>query len=123
MTTSAKHACRAAGCPALVADGHTYCPTHAADIGYRGAPSARGYTKRWYRRARRFRDQFPLCGMRPNSQPPVMSQCYEENRVTAADHVDHVVPHRGNQVLMWDELHNWQSLCASCHARKTAAGL
>jgi Restriction endonuclease len=52
-----------------------------------------------------------------------MSQCFADNRTTLADVVDHVVPHRSDVALFWDELHNWQSLCYSCHSRKTAAGL
>jgi 5-methylcytosine-specific restriction protein A len=52
-----------------------------------------------------------------------MSRCHDEGRVTVATLVDHVVPHRGDIDLFWDELHNWQSLCAACHARKTTAGL
>lgn len=28
--------------------------------------------------------------------------------------VDHVIPHRGDDVLFWDES-NWQALCKSCH--------
>lgn len=33
--------------------------------------------------------------------------------------VDHVRPHRGDMVLFWD-VANWQSLCLSCHNRKSA---
>ena len=32
--------------------------------------------------------------------------------------VDHIRPHRGDPVLFWDEK-NWQSLCKSCHDKKT----
>lgn len=28
--------------------------------------------------------------------------------------VDHIVPHRGDPVLFWDE-RNWQPLCKRCH--------
>jgi 5-methylcytosine-specific restriction protein A len=52
-----------------------------------------------------------------------MSQCYDEGRVTACYQVDHVAPHRGDEVLFWDEINNWQALCAACGSRKTAAGL
>lgn len=52
-----------------------------------------------------------------------MSQCHAEGRVTVATVVDHVVPHRSDTTLFWDEHGNWQSLCAACHARKTTAGL
>jgi len=51
-----------------------------------------------------------------------MSQCFDEGRTTAAQQTDHVVPHRGNQRLFWDEA-NWQSLCHQCGARKSQAGL
>lgn len=34
---------------------------------------------------------------------------------------DHVIPHRGNLELFYD-VDNLQSLCHSCHSRKTAAG-
>ena len=83
---------------------------------------ARGYTKRWARASVAFRVRYPLCGMRPGGIPPVMSQCHDEGRVTAATQTDHVRPHRGNHALFWDTT-NWQALCASCGARKTQAGL
>ena len=67
--------------------------------------------------------RYPLCGMRPNDLRPVGSYCFDEGRVAIAFQVDHVVPHRGRSDLFWDELGNWQSLCASCGARKTRAGL
>jgi len=34
--------------------------------------------------------------------------------------VDHITPHKGDNDLFWDRA-NWQSLCESCHNRKTAA--
>jgi len=59
--------------------------------------------------------------MRPGGVRPVMSRCYDEKRITPVALVDHVIPHRGDQALFWDEEGNWQSLCWSCHSRKTAA--
>lgn len=109
-------------CNRRVEDG--YCPEHARTIEHaRGSSNARGYTYRWQRRAARFKANFPLCGMRPDGRPPVMSACYDEGRITPAYQVDHVVPHRGDMALFWDELGNWQSLCAACGAKKSAAGL
>jgi 5-methylcytosine-specific restriction enzyme A len=84
---------------------------------------ARGYTKRWDRESKSFRLRYPLCGMRPLGQVPVMSQCFLEQRETPATLTDHVRPHRGDRLLMWDAINNWQSMCDSCHARKTQAGL
>lgn len=89
----------------------------------RGTAKERGYSARWDAAARRFRQQYPLCGMRPNGQPPVMSRCHDARRTTAAYQVDHVIPHRGDQALFWDRDGNWQSLCASCGAAKSQAGL
>jgi len=80
---------------------------------------ARGYTKRWGRASKAFRIEYPLCGMRPEGQVPVMSQCFLEGRDTPATQTDHVIPHRGNQTLFWDRIRNWQSLCDACGGRKS----
>jgi 5-methylcytosine-specific restriction protein A len=40
------------------------------------------------------------------------------NKVTAATVVDHVIPHKGDKALFWDES-NWQPMCAPCHSSKT----
>ena len=50
---------------------------------------ARGYTARWDHMAARFKQRYPLCGMRPDGRPPVMSRCHDEGRVTPAYAVDH----------------------------------
>ena len=109
-------------CGQLVTAG--YCQAHGRQYEQaRGSQRERGYTRRWETRAALFRAKHPLCGMRPDGLRPVMSKCYEERRITIATQVDHVVPHRGDPVLFWDERNNWQSLCAKCGARKTRAGL
>jgi 5-methylcytosine-specific restriction protein A len=82
---------------------------------------ARGYTKRWDAAAKAFRLRYPLCGMRPLEQRPVMSRCFEQGRTTAATQTDHVQPHRGDVDLFWDAVNNWQSLCHACGARKSQA--
>jgi len=41
-------------------------------------------------------------------------------RLTAANVVDHRIPHRGDEELFWDES-NWQAMAKECHDRKTAA--
>lgn len=35
--------------------------------------------------------------------------------VVAAVIVDHIIPHKGDMELFWDES-NWQGLCVSCHS-------
>jgi 5-methylcytosine-specific restriction protein A len=114
--------CSAPGCVVKVVRG--YCNQHARQVEQRrGSQRERGYTRQWEQRARWFRQRYALCGQRPGGLPPVMSRCHDEGRITVAAQVDHVIPHRGDERLFWDEQGNWQSLCASCGARKSAAGL
>jgi 5-methylcytosine-specific restriction enzyme A len=44
--------------------------------------------------------------------------CVECGRVATV--VDHRVPHRGDPAVFWNR-GRWQSMCASCHSRKTAS--
>lgn len=46
-------------------------------------------------------------------------ECERRGHITPATVVDHIIPHEGNLELFWDE-NNIQSLCKSCHDRKTA---
>lgn len=122
--------CATPRCSNLVERGH--CPLHRKQKEKdRGSSFERGYDKAWSAYSLSFREAYPLCGMRPNNLPPVMSQCYQAGRPTpvlGTTHgrpngvVDHVVPHRGDQRLFHDP-NNHQSLCWQCHSRKTQAGL
>ena len=58
----------------------------------------------------RFLQAHPLC---------VMCQDMKPSRVTAAEVVDHIIPHKGDQTLFWDEA-NWQPLCKPHHDRDKA---
>jgi len=49
-------------------------------------------------------------------------ECRSYERLTPATVVDHIIPHRGDERLFWDET-NWQPLCKQCHDKKTGAGL
>ena len=40
--------------------------------------------------------------------------CERSGRLTVARCVDHIVPHKGDQLLFFDA-GNWQSLCLNCH--------
>ncbi|WP_270387029.1 AAA family ATPase [Acinetobacter guillouiae] len=66
--------------------------------------SERGYGYRWQKYRLSFLQTNPLC-----------VYCLEQNRVTEAKVVDHIVPHRGDQDLFWNA-DNHQSLCMSCHS-------
>ena len=46
----------------------------------------------------------------------------KQGNLTPATVVDHIIPHRGDMKLFWDES-NWQALCESCHNHKTGSGL
>jgi len=73
----------------------------------RGSRQARGYDAAWQRCRDSYLAQHPLC-----------EQCEREGRTTVANDVDHVVPIRRGGARL-DEA-NLQSLCRSCHVRKTA---
>lgn len=74
----------------------------------RGTAHQRGYNSRWRKRREGYLKENPLCVV-----------CLKEYRPVPANIVDHVIPHKGNQTLFWDET-NWQSLCKTHHDIKTA---
>ena len=76
----------------------------------RQRPSAarRGYGPRWRRARAAFLARRPLC-----------AACRARGLVVQATVVDHLVPHRGDQRLFWDEA-NWAPSCKPCHDAKTA---
>ena len=76
----------------------------------RGGADARGYNARWWRARIDFLQKHPLC-----------AECQREGKLTPATVVDHIIPHRGDQRLFWDEK-NWQPLCKDCHDKKTGSG-
>jgi len=49
-------------------------------------------------------------------------ECQRNGKLSPATVVDHILPHRGDEDLFWDES-NWQPLCKRCHDRKTGSGL
>ncbi|HUE93586.1 HNH endonuclease [Pseudomonas sp.] len=63
----------------------------------------RGYGSRWQRARETFLAHNPLC-----------VYCQKKGRVEVATVVDHIVDHRGNQDLFWQQS-NWQPLCKPCH--------
>ena len=112
MPKHPKRPCRYPGCPNLCESG-TYCPEHSAESPdrLRGSATERGYVAKWRRARKRFLRSHPLC-----------ANCLSQGVLTPATVVDHIVPHRGDHRLFWDE-QNWQPLCKACHDRKTGSGL
>ncbi len=87
-----------------------WSPQRPATPERRGTAAERGYDRRWRRARLSFLRRNPLC-----------VECMKANRTTAATVVDHVIPHRGDPKLFWDEK-NWQPLCKPDHDRKTGSG-
>jgi len=65
----------------------------------RGSAHSRGYGVRWRKARLRFLAEHPLCVM-----------CERRGVISAAAIVDHIIPHKGDAALFWDE-NNWQGLC------------
>lgn len=67
------------------------------------------YDHRWVKARNAYIQAHPLCVM-----------CQREGRVTVAQVVDHIRPHKGDLKLFWDQ-GNWQALCRAHHDAKTAS--
>lgn len=111
--------CSHPNCDDFAAEGQTRCAAHMvakrkqdAERWHRVQDKAfrRLYDTRWWRReSKLFLSRNPLC-----------VHCMELGVVTAAEEVDHIEPHRGDERLFRDRS-NWQGLCKPCHSRKTAS--
>jgi 5-methylcytosine-specific restriction protein A len=63
----------------------------------------RGYTSEWVDASTDYRTRYPYC-----------LGCSAIGLVVESEVVDHIIPHGGDQDLMWDE-GNWQPACAWHH--------
>ncbi len=82
-------------------------PTKTKRFDNRPSASKRGYDSRWRSARLLFLNDHPLC-----------NHCQANDIIKPADVVDHIIPHRGNSEMFWDQS-NWQSLCYPCHDTKT----
>jgi 5-methylcytosine-specific restriction protein A len=69
----------------------------------RGGGRERGYSTQWEKDAAAFKQQHPYC-----------LGCRAVGRSEATALVDHVLPHKGSQALMWNR-RNWQPSCRFHH--------
>lgn len=109
MPSSAPRNCSHPGCTALVRGGPR-CPEHATPDRRPARVEKRTDPMYWTARWRKLRAQVLLAN-------PV---CQADGCASESTHVDHIIPHRGDQYLAWDR-YNLQALCARCHSRKTAS--
>lgn len=102
--------CKAAGCMKLTADG--YCPDHRPKSERKESASWHHlYTNPRYGWKRRRDAQL--------AREPFCCECAKYGLRVRATEVDHVIPHRGNLDLFYKG--KLQSLCHTCHSRKTMA--
>ncbi len=103
--------CKKAGCGRTCAQNKNYCSLHSdlenkqKIFTYREKSKAYHNlyeTYRWKTFSKDFLKSHPFCYI-----------CGAKSQV-----VDHIVPHRGDLSLFYD-VNNVQTLCASCHSRKT----
>lgn len=102
--------CRHPGCGVLTAGG--WCGAHRPKRIERGADSA---SWQWMYRTDLWRKE-----LRPNqlAREPFCRECARRGIREYATDVDHVEPHMGDWTKFADP-ENLQSLCHSCHSRKT----
>lgn len=74
----------------------------------RASAAERGYGRRWQQARISFLADHPLC-----------AECEKSGKVTGAEVVDHIEPHKGDYEKFWSTS-NWQALCDRCHNVKTA---
>lgn len=103
MPRKALKPCKHPDCPNLTDE--LYCEIHKQPD--RPSASRRGYTSKWRRLSKAYLRKHPMC-----------VRCMAEGRFVPATVVDHRIPHRGDETLMWNQ-DNWQALCKPCHDKKT----
>lgn len=114
MAQAPLHVCPAPGCRVLIRYPQKRCPAHATPERTRSAAGVERQklynNRRWRERSAAHKNEHPLC-----------EACLRQGRTTAVYATDHVIPHRGDLTLFWDES-NWESACEACHNAKTARG-
>lgn len=108
MPRAALKPCAYPGCPELVRSG--YCDAHKrTQPDYHKPEHQRLYGTPGWKQLRRAQ----------LAREPWCRDCLAQGVYTVATDVDHIAAHRGDERLFYDA-NNLQSLCHSCHSRKTA---
>lgn len=110
--------CRYPGCCILTRD--AYCAAHQPAMKKQAdSRSEQSKTWRWMYKTDAWTKR-----LRPNqlAREPWCAECDKIGLRVRATDVDHIVDHKGNPELFYDP-GNLQSLCHSCHSRKTIEDL
>ena len=107
MPTQPLAACRAVTCPGR-ATHHGWCVScwRTQEQRRRARGHHHLYGRRW--------DSARLAFLREHRH---CHYCAQHGHVTLSTCVDHVVPHKGQASLFWDQ-HNWVPSCGPCNTRK-----
>lgn len=107
--------CRHPGCNILVPDG--YCDNHRQKRANDRSDEAKSW--HWMYLTSAWVDD-----LRPTQllQEPFCRECARHGKRVYATDVDHIVDHKGHWDIFTDRT-NLESLCHSCHSRKTARDL
>lgn len=108
MPTKARKPCNHTACYELSERGKAYCTLHRPNTDWVRTQRQRMYHSKFWRVARKMHIQ----------ENPMCVHCNRANITRAATDVDHITPHEGNYKLFTDP-NNLQSLCKSCHGKKT----
>ena len=105
--------CRHPGCCELTREG--WCPKHKP----KDKRSAEAKSWHWMYYTDEWRKD-----LRPNQllDEPFCRECARRGERVYATDVDHIRDHKGDWAVFCDR-NNLQSLCHSCHSRKTLAGM
>lgn len=110
MASKPLRPCRHPGCCALVSDG--YCEAHRPKSVDRSAEA-----REWHKL---YNTDLWINHLRPEQllREPWCRECTNRGLRVRATDVDHIVDHKGDMDLFSDS-GNLESLCHSCHSRKT----
>ena len=112
MPRKPKTPCRYPGCPNLV-DGGGYCDKHKAK-------TEKEYNTYFRdKKAQRFYESSEWKRLRASklAVTPYCEECFRHGNATKATMVDHIKPIKQGGAPL--DIHNLQSLCWSCHSKKS----
>lgn len=116
-----KTECKHPGCAVRVyLDRGVYCERHrrAADAQTTDQGDSRAISKEKRAKNPIYNHRWEKARKAHLMANPLCASCQSCGEIRLAVVVDHIVPHRNDLALFWD-MNNWQSLCTRCHALKS----